>query len=390
MRYRTFIICLFLAFTYGCSDSNGNDGFDISVADSNTDPVLPPANPPVPTDVSQLVSPPEWLYVQTAATAQMTSDTTLEIPITRDVFGFTDRPNRRHAYFTASEFEAFWSEEGANSFSEDPPNAVLTWLDGEEQREAEITLNSATVYADGTQESLVYEITLETEQMPDAQMSYVSLFVDSNTDCSLGKEKLVTGVNDSGAPVTFNSAYILAYLVGCDWSDENLSGMYLTGATLVNADLSGADLTGAILLGAQLSNTDLSGANLTNAVLAGAYLSGADLSLADLTDADLTDANLTGALLVSTDLYNTDLTDADLTGASLSGATMTGGKLTGANLTNVRMRGVSFIDVDLNIFEIALAAEQCLVTECDRYQTPVAPSFFAFCAVPERITTCLP
>ena len=196
MRYRTFIICLFLAFTYGCSDSNGNDGFDISVADSNTDPVLPPANPPVPTDVSQLVSPPEWLYVQTAATAQMTSDTTLEIPITRDVFGFTDRPNRRHAYFTASEFEAFWSEEGANSFSEDPPNAVLTWLDGEEQREAEITLNSATVYADGIQESLVYEVTLETEQMPDAQMSYVSLFVDSNTDCSLGKEKLVILIAD--------------------------------------------------------------------------------------------------------------------------------------------------------------------------------------------------
>ena len=337
MRYRTFIICLFLAFTYGCSDSNGNDGFDISVADSNTDPVLPPANPPVPTDVSQLVSPPEWLYVQTAATAQMTSDTTLEIPITRDVFGFTDRPNRRHAYFTASEFEAFWSEEGANSFSEDPPNAVLTWLDGEEQREAEITLNSATVYADGIQESLVYEITLETEQMPDAQMSYVSLFVDSNTDCSLGKEKLVTGVNDSGAPVTFNSAYILAYVAGCDWSDENLSGMYLTGATLVNADLSGADLTGAILLGAQLSNTDLSGANLTNAVLAGAYLSGANLRGANLTGAVLADANLTGANLTGANLTNADLTRANLSNAKLdfvkrSGAILTDANLTGSNL----------------------------------------------------------
>ena len=344
MRYRTFVICLFLAFTYGCSDSNGNDGFDISVADSNTDPVLPPANPPVPTDVSQLVSPPEWLYVQTAATAQMTSDTTLEIPITRDVFGFTDRPNRRHAYFTASEFEAFWSEEGANSFSEDPPNAVLTWLDGEEQREAEITLNSATVYADGIQESLVYEVTLETEQMPDAQMSYVSLFVDSNTDCSLGKEKLVTGVNDSGAPVTFNSAYILAYVAGCDWSDENLSGMYLTGATLVNADLSGADLTGAILLGAQLSNTDLSGANLTNAVLAGAYLSGANLRGANLTNAvldgatmsyaNLTGADLTGATLVLGKLNGADLTDANLTGADLSTSDLSGTTLTGVVLKN--------------------------------------------------------
>ena len=110
----------------------------------------------------------------------MTSNTTLKIPLTRDVFGFTDRPYREHAYFTAFEFASFWSEEGANSFSADPPNAVLTWLVGEEQREAEITIDSVTVYADGTQESLVYEVTLETEQMPDAQMSYVSLFVDSN------------------------------------------------------------------------------------------------------------------------------------------------------------------------------------------------------------------
>ena len=90
------------------------------------------------------------------------------------------------AYFTASEFEAFWSEEGANSFSADAPNAVLTWQVGEEQREAEVIINNATVYADGTQESLVYEITLETEQMPDAQMSYVSLFVDGDDEVCEG------------------------------------------------------------------------------------------------------------------------------------------------------------------------------------------------------------
>ncbi len=184
MICRTFIIAILLIFTYGCSDSNGDNGFDINGADSNTDSVAPPANPIQPANVS----PPESLSVQTAATAQMTSDTTLEIPFTRDVFGFTDRPYRQHAYYTASEFQAFWSEQGANSFSAVPPNAVLTWLDGEEQREAEITIDSATVYADGIQESLVYEVTLEAGQMPDAQMSCVSLFVDSNTDCTLGKE----------------------------------------------------------------------------------------------------------------------------------------------------------------------------------------------------------
>ncbi len=172
MTYRALIIVALLVFTYGCSDSNNDNGFDLSPVD----PVVPPANPIEPTNSSQ----PEWLYVQTAATAQMTSDTRLEIPFTRDVFGFTDRPNRQHAYFTAYQFASLWNENRTNSFYEDPPNAVLTWLDGEQQREVEMILNSATVYSDGTQESLAYEVTLETEQMPDAQMSYVSLFVDSS------------------------------------------------------------------------------------------------------------------------------------------------------------------------------------------------------------------
>ena len=43
-------------------------------------------------------------------------------------------------------------------------------------------INNAAVYSDGVQESLVYEVTLETGQMPDAQMSSVSLFVDSGAD----------------------------------------------------------------------------------------------------------------------------------------------------------------------------------------------------------------
>ena len=97
MSYRAFIIAGFLIFTHGCSDSNNDDGFGLSPVD----PVVPPASPIEPTNSSL----PEWLYVQTAATAQMTSDTILEIPFTRDVFGFTDIPNRKHAYFTASEFE---------------------------------------------------------------------------------------------------------------------------------------------------------------------------------------------------------------------------------------------------------------------------------------------
>jgi hypothetical protein len=170
MIYRTFIIAPLLVFTYGCSGSNNDNGFGLL-------PAVPEPTPIQPANASE----PEWLYVQTAATAQMTSDTTLEIPFTRDVFGFTDRPYRKQAYLTAFDFASLWTAEGANSFSVDAPNAVLTWQVGEEQREAEVIINNATVYADGVQESLVYEVTVEAEQMPDAQMSSVSLFVDSST-----------------------------------------------------------------------------------------------------------------------------------------------------------------------------------------------------------------
>ena len=55
---------------------------------------------------------------------------------------------------------------------------------GEEQFEAEVIINNATVYADGAQESLVYEVTLEAGKMPDAQMSFVSFFVDSSIGTS--------------------------------------------------------------------------------------------------------------------------------------------------------------------------------------------------------------
>ena len=201
MMYRNFFICLFLVFTFGCSDSNNDNGFDLS-------PVDPPATPIQPASAGQ----PEWLYVQTAATAQMTSDTVLEIPFTRDVFGFTDRPDREHAYLTAFEFASLWTAEGANSFSADAPNAVLTWQVGEEQREAEVIIKNATVYADGAQESLVYEVTLEAGQMPDAQMSSVSLFVDSGDGaaassvqvCSSKDEcRTVSSVNDFNERVEY-------------------------------------------------------------------------------------------------------------------------------------------------------------------------------------------
>ena len=40
----------------------------------------------------------EWLYVHTAIEANATNSTTLVMPVTNDIFAFTDRPNREFKY----------------------------------------------------------------------------------------------------------------------------------------------------------------------------------------------------------------------------------------------------------------------------------------------------
>ena len=89
-----------------------------------------------------------WLFVQTAETAEVTSEDTLVMPVTREIFAFTDRPNRLHGYINAHEVVAFWDEGG--TFKADPPNAVLTWVDADKKvHEAEVILTGAEVRMQG-------------------------------------------------------------------------------------------------------------------------------------------------------------------------------------------------------------------------------------------------
>ena len=91
---------------------------------------------------------PTWLFVQTAETAEVASKDTLVMPVTREIFAFTDRPNRLHGYINAHEFVAFWDEGG--TFKADPPNAVLTWVDADKKvHEAEVILTGAEVRMQG-------------------------------------------------------------------------------------------------------------------------------------------------------------------------------------------------------------------------------------------------
>jgi len=129
--------------------------------------------------VAEDAKPVEWLFVHTAETAEMTSPTTLVMPVTRDIFAFTDRPNRQHGYLNAHEFVSLWDEGEGDTFKADPPNAVLTWVDGGELKEAELLIISAETVGHGREIS--YEVKLLAGETPVDVANNASFFVDG--DC---------------------------------------------------------------------------------------------------------------------------------------------------------------------------------------------------------------
>ena len=127
--------------------------------------------------------PAEWLFVHTAQSAEMTSATTLVMPVTRDIFAFTDRPNRMHGYMNAHEFVSLWDEGEGDTFKADPPNAVLTWVDGDEMKEAELLIISAETVGHGRE--IAYEVKLLAGETPVDVANNASFFVDGFALCAV-------------------------------------------------------------------------------------------------------------------------------------------------------------------------------------------------------------
>jgi hypothetical protein len=115
----------------------------------------------------------EWLFVHTAEEAQVINTTTIVMPVTRDIFAFTDRPYRKHAYMTGEQFASLWADSGSKGFKTDPPNAVLTWVEGEDVKEAEVVITGASIDGNSITYTRKYSATI-----PDGMLKSVSLFVD--------------------------------------------------------------------------------------------------------------------------------------------------------------------------------------------------------------------
>ena len=115
-----------------------------------------------------------YLFVHTADSAQILNDTTIVMPATNDIFAFTDRPYRTSTYLNGEAFTALWSDTLLNSFSYDPPNAVLTWADDEGINEVEVVLIKAAFSDSNT---ITYTIN-DASVIPTGNITNVSLFID--------------------------------------------------------------------------------------------------------------------------------------------------------------------------------------------------------------------
>jgi hypothetical protein len=97
---------------------------------------------------SSVVLAEEWLFIHTAKEAQVINNTTLVMPVTRDIFAFIERlkgrPYRKHTYMSGEKFSSMWSDSGGDSFKADPPNAILTWVDGKTINEAKVVIKDAS------------------------------------------------------------------------------------------------------------------------------------------------------------------------------------------------------------------------------------------------------
>ena len=118
----------------------------------------------------------EWLYTHTSLDATATNSTTIVIPLTGEIFAFTDRPYREHKYISGDEFASYWNDyDDENSFKLDPPNAVLTWVDEDGVEEVEVVITDA--HFDGA--NMIYTIE-NTTITANQSFEDVSLFVDGN------------------------------------------------------------------------------------------------------------------------------------------------------------------------------------------------------------------
>ena len=114
------------------------------------------------------------MFVQTARSITSEGGTLTLLDVTPSTLYFSDRPKRIVGHLATAEFVELWGE-GDNSFEEDPPNAVLAFLEpGDDVPEDSVIVIREPKLEDGR---LSYSIEPLEGAVPD-RAGPVTLFVD--------------------------------------------------------------------------------------------------------------------------------------------------------------------------------------------------------------------
>ena len=114
------------------------------------------------------------MFVQTARGASSAGGVLTLHAITPSTLFFSDRPQRIVGHLTSAQFVDLWGE-GENSFAEDPPNAVLSFLESGDAapEDAVIVIKEPRLGSD----SLAYSFDVLEGAVP-ATTGPVTLFID--------------------------------------------------------------------------------------------------------------------------------------------------------------------------------------------------------------------
>jgi hypothetical protein len=127
---------------------------------------------------------PDWLFsLQATATSSFDSvNGQLTMPVDT-VLWFTDRPDRLSTFGSPESFVELWSDQDGDSFTDDPPNVVITWwpANGGYSQSMEVASIVGDVSYDPASTSLSMSLATDGSAglgLP-SSMEQVSLFVDS-------------------------------------------------------------------------------------------------------------------------------------------------------------------------------------------------------------------
>lgn len=137
-----------------------------------------PASQDAPTH-EQVCAAEQFLFVQDASSGSFDGKQLTLNDVGPTIF-FTDRPYRVFGHTEPQEFVAAWTR-GPNSFSTDPPNAVLSLLGDEHLLSAPVVLSNPR-YSNG---SLTYDVKVEEGKLPET-FEHASLFIDNEAWAAVG------------------------------------------------------------------------------------------------------------------------------------------------------------------------------------------------------------